>query len=453
MNSYFQLESKTEISDRWELHNRIPGSKYLANRLLILAALSEKAGELKNVPKNDDIQNLYNALKQLGYPLTWQGNSISFAGISHRVQPEKSLTIDCGASGTMARFICALVALDNIEVTVTGSKRLQQRPMQPLFDALTSLGVETTCSKEPGCLPVKLKGPVSKVQSDPEISLPGNISSQYISALLLIGALIPTGINIRIQPPLVSSTYIQMTLELLQRAHVAVSCTEDLLSIQVEPSTIRVNSQALDADPCSASYIMAAAILSGNELILEPYQYQPRLQGEYAMIDVLREMGCDIQVHQRKLHLKALGKKLIAVKKDMGKMPDIVQTLAIIACFADGVSRFENIAHLKVKESDRISDTVNELKKCGVEVRCGNDWMEVTGRPSGDKLLPCLIDSHHDHRMAMSFAQMAWKLPRLCIDDPMVVNKSFPDFWGVMQNLGMKITKENDSEKESDNVR
>ena len=436
----FQLSHSDQLQEYWHLENQIPGSKYLANRLLILAALSHVSGELKNMPLNDDIKALFEALVALGYAMNFQGEVLKFEGNQKRKIPQKSVKIDCGASGTMARFICAVAALDTFEVEIFGSDRLQQRPMLPLFEALIEMGAEVTCLKQSGCLPVRIKGSIRNPTRTSRISLPGNISSQYISALLLIGAELPQGLMIDIQAPIVSATYIQMTLQLIELAGVKVIKEDALSRLNVAPSKIMQKSQSLDADPCSASYVLAAAVLNRKQLTIKPFHYQPELQGEYGMIDILREMGAEIQVEQGQLYLNPATELLTSVQRDMGKMPDIVQTLAVLACFAKGTSRFNNIAHLKLKESDRIVDTATELQKCGVTVTYGDDWLEISGLDDLQQLKPSYIDTHHDHRMAMSLAQLGWLKNGFSVDVPEVVNKSFPGFWELMRQLGLNLS-------------
>ncbi len=442
----------------WQLINKIPGSKYLANRLLVMAALSEQPCELKNLPENNDIRALFNALVNSGYALHWaEGGSVRSEGLSQRlIPPQKDnntpLKIDCGASGTMARFISAVAALDDFPIEITGSARLQQRPMLALFEVLETLGAEIQSQGQPGCLPVTITGSIrghsttknAIQQTEPEkvkVHLPGDISSQYISALLLVGARLNRILQIQLTPPIVSSVYIKMTLQILQQAGVRVEYSDDMKKLTVFPSTILQPSVTLNADPCSASYPLAAAAITGRSLEISPFCYLPEQQGEFQMIDLLREMGCSITVEDNRLKMFPRTEPLKAITKDMGDMPDIVQTVAVICCFAEGVSRFENIAHLKVKESDRIEDSAKELRKSGLEVNFGDDWLEVSGLGPNGQLKKACIDSHDDHRMAMALAQITWKKSGIEMLEPQVVAKSFPGFWQLMQWMGLQHTE------------
>ncbi len=416
---------------RWILENSIPGSKYLANRALIIAALSAEPCRLGNLPDNEDIRALYNALVLLGYPLQWdEKGSIHSQGSKLRVKPEQGVTIDCGASGTMARFISAVVALDDFPIQITGSARLCERPMAQLFDALQSLTASITEDGNEGCLPVTIKGPL-KSEPTTTIQLPGSISSQYASALILVGSQLENGLCVELLQPIVSSQYIKMTCDLVQSAGIELSQQENIISIK----SGKYHQQQLDlnADPCSASYPLAAAAITGREIIIKPFQYLPEQQGEFAIIDLLKKMGCEINCDENSVRLTR-NKPLTAITENMSDKPDIVQTLAVVACFAEGTSRFEGISHLRFKESDRIVDTVTELRKIGVEANYGEDWLEVTG---SDNLQGAKLTTHHDHRMAMSLAQLAWKIDNIEIEQPEVVAKSFPRFWELMETMGL----------------
>ncbi len=428
MRKAIKLKNKlTTTKNIWILENRISGSKYLANRLLIMAALSKSVCVIGNLPENEDIRALFKALVQLGYALEWPVNGkLSTRGIAARKKPKSAVTIHCGASGTMARFIVAVAALDRQLIRITGSPRLCQRPMTPLFDALIDLGVNIESNGT--TLPASIMGPIKGTR----VFLPGNLSSQYASALLLVGSQLAEGLTMNLVGPVVSARYIQMTRQLLQQASVRIEQKEE--QFHVLEGDILLENRVLNADPCSASYAMAAAVIAGRELILKPFDYLPEQQGEFGIIDCLVSMGCEIKMSHHQLHLKPPS-KIKAINENMSDMPDIVQTLAVVACFAKGVSRFDGISHLRYKESDRIVDTANELTKLGAIVRYGDDWLEVEG---GFELKDAEIDSHDDHRMAMSLAQIGWRVENLIIKNPQVVDKSFPNFWSLMDFMGLE---------------
>ncbi len=417
------------IKKPWILENKISGSKYLANRLLVIAALSQKACVIDNLPENNDIRTLYKALVDLGYALSWEvDGSLVSQGLSERKLPKAQVKIECGASGTMARFIVAVAALDNFPITIDGSERLRQRPMAPLFTALEDLGV--CIETENSFLPATITGPVK----GNSVSLPGDLSSQYASALLLIGAQLEQGLNLQLIEPVVSAQYIKMTCQLLEKAGVVVE--QQGFYYQVAKNPVLLGGMALNADPCSASYALAASVLSGRSLTIKPFDYLPKQQGEFGIIDCLKKMGCQVELGEHWVKLTPPETRLRSFTYNMSDMPDIVQTLAVLACFAEGTTRFEGISHLRYKESDRIVDTANELQKLGATARYGDDWLEVDGAHA---LQGTELKSHDDHRMAMALAQFAWKIDDVQIEDPDVVAKSFPKFWQLMETMGMEV--------------
>jgi len=416
----------------WDLNNCIPGSKYLANRALIIAALTPTPSSLGNLPDNNDIRALFNGLLDLGYALSWdQSGCVHSKGADNRQYPQLPVSIDCGASGTMARFMTAVAAMDNFPITITGSKRLCQRPMGPLFKVLTELGAKISTHQLEDCLPTTIEGTLNDSKMA-KVEISGNVSSQYVSAMILIGCLFEKGLQIQLKAPVVSAQYIKMTCDLVTWAGINV-CYQNH-NIEIKPGQYQLKHLNLNADPCSASYPLVAAAILGKTIKIRPFQYLPLQQGEFAIIDLLRKMGCQIELNNETVELSR-NQPLMAITENMSDKPDIVQSLAVVACFANGSSRFEGISHLRFKESDRIGDTVEELRKFGVKADYGDDWLEVTG---GSELTAATIDTHDDHRMAMAIAQLAWKVEGVKMNHPEVVAKSFPGFWKLMQQMGLE---------------
>ena len=424
--------STKENHPNWELENCIPGSKYLANRAMIIAALTLEPSTIANLPDNNDIRSLYEALRALGYQIYWDDDGcIQSEGADKRVKPQTAVTIDCGASGTMARFISAVSAMDDFPITITGSERLCERPMGQLFCVLKELGAEVIEQKLSDCLPVTITGPLT-ANENTVVELPGSISSQYASAMILVGSLFPHGISIQLLEPVVSAQYIKMTCDLVASTGIQLDYRDNLIKIQ--PGSYQLQQLNLNADPCSASYPLAAAAITGKSISISPFQYLPQQQGEFVIVDLLRKMGCKVECNHHKIQLSR-SQPLQAIVENMSDKPDIVQTLAVVACFAEGTTRFEGISHLRYKESDRIKDTVDELRKFGVKASYGEDWLEVTG---GAELTAATIDTHDDHRMAMALAQLAWKVEGVKMNQPGVVAKSFPGFWKLMEQMGLE---------------
>ncbi|WP_185964308.1 3-phosphoshikimate 1-carboxyvinyltransferase [Aliikangiella marina] len=400
----------------------LPGSKYIANRLLPLCALASTTSHIKNVVNNDDIQTAAAGLSQLGYQIQTDGNALKIN--PRQVTAMKPIDIYTAHSGTFSRFVAAIAALEKVPVNIECSAKMATRPMIELFDALRSLSVEIDTPN--GCLPAKIIGPVK----GNECRLDASRSSQYLSALLIIAPLLDDGLRINLTGSVVSRAYVDMTIQLMKK--MSVNVEEDEQGFYVPPGQ---KYQGIDfmisPDPVSSSYFMGAAAISGGEILLKNFD-KNSLQGEAGFYQVLEKMGCKITFQGDDLLVEG-PERLQAISIDMGGMPDAVQTLAVVACFAQGITTITNIEHLAFKESNRIEDTANELRKTGIKVESGKDYLKIEGGiPHGAN-----IETHDDHRMAMSMALLGIKTPDICILDSQVVAKSFPKYWDYLADIGI----------------
>jgi 3-phosphoshikimate 1-carboxyvinyltransferase len=410
---------------------RLPGSKYWANRYLVLAALGREPVRLSGVPENDDVAHLCDGLRALGHEVEQLGDD------TVRVVPqfspgkasEEPLVVDCGDSGTMARFMAAVAALGQQPVTLTGSPRLCSRPMRRLLEALHHLGAQVDADN--GRLPVTIRGPLD----GGEVELDASESSQFVSALLLVGAKMPRGLTLHRRGREVSSTYINMTVRALERAGVGVHVDGD--RIQVAPGEISLPDTRLPVDATTASYFMMAGALGPRPTRLQGFVYEPTTHGESRFVDHLARMGVQVELSRDDVVVNPCS-DLLPVHIDCADCPDVFQSLAVMAVFAAGKSRFTGLSALKHKESDRISDTAEELRKLGVDASFGDDWMSIVG---GGPLRRAVLDSHGDHRMVMSLAQLAWRFADFSLSGSAAVRKSFPDYWERMAELGLPDTR------------
>lgn len=411
---------------------QVPGSKYQANRGLLLAALADGDSELSPVPANDDIRRVQDGIAVLGAGVRSDGDRILVRGVDGKLRGGQ---INVNASGTFARFVSALAGLSQEPVTIDGSARMRERPMADLCAALRSLGVTVTSNQVTDALPLTIQGPLQGGVCE----LPGHVSSQFLSALLLVAPYALRDVTIRLTTPLVSRPFVEMTLAMMVESGVEVETHGDT-HLQGETFTVRAGQRYrarrfdLEADPCSASYFLAAAALTAGEITVEAFNIES-VQGEARLPLLLDQMGCLIKRTPDGLKLSGPALGLRAIDADMGNMPDVVQTVAVLAAFANGVSRFHNIGHLAHKESNRIFDTALELKKMGVKVEATADALIVEGgKPHG-----ALIETHEDHRMAMSFAIAGLAIPGMRIAHPEVVGKSFPQYWDMLRSLGVEV--------------
>ena len=401
----------------------VPGSKYLANRLLIIAALAKGTTILRNVPENEDIASAIDALRKFGVNIGKEKDTLVIEGGALKTPLDE---INVNNSGTLMRFIAGLSSLAG-EVTINGSERIRQRPINGLLKSLNNLGVST--KSESGYPPFTVFGG-SLIGGKTRIG--GEVSSQFISSLLLISPLAKKTVEIIIDKTLVSKNYVDMTIELMKEFGIKVE-REGYERFKVKPQNYRAGEYNIQGDWSSASYFLAAAMLVPGTVKINNIDTKSK-QGEAKFPELLVKTGGMLRKNSNWLQLIGFN-ELTPLDIDMGDMPDVVQTLAVLGAFSKGTTRIKNIKHLAAKESNRIKDTAIELRKLGIKVECTADELIIHGGcPHG-----ALIDSHNDHRMAMSFAIAGLKIPGIKIKDPDCVNKSFPGFWDKLREIGAGV--------------
>ena len=406
----------------------VPGSKYIANRVLLICALAEGTSILKNVPENDDINNVISALKKFGVEIKKENNTLIINGSGGKLKlPENEINV--GDSGTLLRFVTGFASLVKGKTKIIGSKRIQQRPIKDLLDSLKVLGIESESLNE-GYSPVIVNGGYLK---GGKTIIKGDISSQFISSLLLIAPYAENDIEIIVESDLVSKNYVDLTISLMEESGIKVERKNYEKFIIKSNQKYKAKEYTIPCDWSSASYFLAAAAIVPGVARINGLDMGSK-QGESKFYCVLEQMGCTIKKGNNWLEVKGTP-NLKSIDIDMGSMPDTVQTLVAVAVFSEGTTKIKNISNLKFKESDRIKDTATELRKLGLEVETKED--ELTIIPS--KITPTVIDPYNDHRMAMSFALVGLKIPGIEIKNPGCVNKSFPEFWKKLKEIGVEI--------------
>lgn len=412
---------------------RVPGSKSITNRALLLAALSEGESRLEGVLQSDDTRHMRNGLEALGIEIvetdetTWIVNG----GRSRLRRPSRALFI--GNSGTTVRFLTALAALVPGPVTLVGDEHMAQRPIQDLVDALSQVGVRVDCAT--GCPPLTIHGgslPGGRV------SMRGDRSSQYLSAMLMAGALADAPIDIAIEGTLVSRPYVGITERMV--AAFGGSIESDATRFVISPvAGYCARTYAIEPDASSASYPFALAAASGGSLMV-PGLGPDALQGDVAFTEVLARAGA--LVTRESGGIRVDGRGLRGIDEDMHHISDTVMTLAAIAPLADGPTTIRNIANIRIKETDRLAATVAELRRLGQHVAHGSDWLRIEPRP----ITPAIVRCYSDHRMAMSFAVLGALRWGVTIEDPACVAKTYPGFWDDLERLydaqGTKMSSE-----------
>jgi 3-phosphoshikimate 1-carboxyvinyltransferase len=406
-----------KLSGSPELTWRVPGSKSITNRALVLAALADGESVLSGVLHSDDTRHMRGALSALGIPIEdLDPTTLRVHGGRARLRaPKEPLFV--GNSGTTVRFLAALACLVPGVVTLVGDEAMARRPIQDLVDGLRQLGVQIECQS--GCPPLTVHG--GRLAGG-ALSMRGDRSSQYFSALLMAAGLAESPVTVEIAGTLVSRPYVDITRRMIGDFGGVVETIEQ--GFRVLPrAAYAPRSYRVEPDASSASYPFALATASGGRITV-PGLGRDALQGDYAFLDVLAQLGARVDKGESSTTVSGTG-SLSAPAVDMYDISDTVMTLAAIAPLLRGRTRIFNVANIRIKETDRLLATVTELARLGQAVSHGDDWLEIEPRP----LTPAIVHCYSDHRMAMSFAVLGAAAGGVQIEDPACVAKTYPEFW------------------------
>ncbi|WP_437185446.1 3-phosphoshikimate 1-carboxyvinyltransferase [Planctomicrobium sp. SH668] len=404
---------------------RPPGSKSLTNRALILAALSDGPTRLTGVLESVDTQVMLESLNRLGIPVQADLDAKVFEVVGQGGKiPVSDVELWCENSGTSIRFLTAMCATGHGSYVLDGNSRMRERPIAPLVEALSDIGVATDCPQGNGCPPVRIQttgipGGVIRVR--------GDLSSQYLSGLLMASPAARSSVTVQVEGELVSRPYVDMTISMMRDFGAEVVESErNTFQISAKPYTGRVYD--IEPDASAASYFFAVAAVTGGEVTVEGLN-RNALQGDVKFVDALVQMGCSAEWNADSITVK--GGPLRGVDIDMNEISDTAQTLACVAPFATGPTRIRNVAHMRLKETDRVLAVVNELRRVGLNVEEHEDGMTIHPGP----LKPAEIHTYDDHRMAMSFALLGLRSPGIRILDPGCTSKTYPLFFDDLELL------------------
>ncbi len=414
--SFRQISQQTVI---------VPGSKSISHRMLICAALSEDTCRIHNLLDSQDIRLTAHALSCMGAKIAKiSPDTFDITGFSGYPAPcDDPIFLD--NSGTSMRLLAGIAALGKTPYTLTGNARMCTRPMGELLDALSRIGIDTCSDTPQGFPPVTIQG---KSRQGGETLLDCSKSSQYLSALLLIGPFMQDGLTIKLTGPPVSSPYIGLTLDVMKQFGVTASCITPTIYVVPGNQGYVADTVVVEPDMSNAGYFWAAGAITGQKIGVANISSRS-LQGDFKQIHILERMGCSLFFEDNSVAVK--GGFLTAVDVDMSDTPDAVPAIAVVAAFAKGTTKITNIGHLREKECDRIHAVASQLKKMGVQVSQGEDWLEITGgSPTG-----AFINTFNDHRIAMAFAVAGLVVPGMQIENQACVAKSFPGFWDVFDAL------------------
>ena len=405
----------------------VPGSKSDTNRALIIAALADGVSTLRGALFSDDTRYMTHALRDLGFTVDTDeaASTIRIEGLNGRV-PVTSADLFVGNAGTAMRFLTAFVALGHGRYRLDGVERMRLRPIQPLLTGLSRLGVTAEAELDNGCPPVIVE---TTGFDGGQVRMSGDQSSQYFSALMLVGPYTREGIEIEVEGELVSRLFIDMTATVMRRF--GVTMRHENYRRLVAPGAQRYRAMAYDVEPdaSAASYFFAAAAVTGGRVRIEGLG-RDCAQGDLRFVDVLEQMGC--RVIRGDHSTEVVGPdRLKGIDVDMSAISDTALTLAAIAPYADGPVTIRGVEHTRKQETDRITAPVNELRRLGVRVDEFPDYMVI--HPSTPH--PGAVETYDDHRMAMSFALIGLRTPGIRILNPECTGKTFPDYFERLERL------------------
>ena len=392
----------------------LPASKSISNRLLILDSLASGKGELKNLSDSDDTRILLDALES--------------------DDPE----VNVGHAGTAMRFLTAYFSIGNRERILSGSARMQNRPIGRLVDALKSMGAQISYTGKEGYPPLRIRG---EKLSGGRINIDSSISSQFISALMMVGPSLERGLVIRLENEVVSSSYISLTANLMNEYGIGVHFSGN--TIRIPHAEYPAISHTVEADWSAASYWYAMVAMSpGADLKLSGLK-QGSYQGDSVLPGMFLQFGVETKFSAEGIRLKRVVSPDTAFEFDFRDNPDLAQTMVVLCTMTGRPFHFSGTQTLQIKETDRIAALGNELRKLGIQISFdpGGKWISWDGCREEPDSPRVTVKTYQDHRMAMAFAPAAIRFPGLVIEDAEVVSKSYPGFWSDLARVGFEISE------------
>jgi 3-phosphoshikimate 1-carboxyvinyltransferase len=416
-----------EITPRGSIHGSIrpPGSKSITNRALVCAALADGRSTLTGALDSEDTQVMIAALKKLGVCVEtrWDESLVEVSGCGGKL-PASGGELYVANSGTTIRFLAATVSLGHGKFRLDGTARMRERPIGDLIESLKQLGVAAAAESPGGCPPVEIQAAGLR---GGRATIRGDVSSQFLSGLLLASPYASQAAILTVEGGLVSQPYVLMTLAVMEAFGVHAE-HDALREFRIPQAHYRGRQYAIEPDASAASYFFAAAAITGGEVTVEGLS-RASLQGDVAFVDLLEQMGC--QVSHGANNIRVAGGRLRGITVNMNAISDTVQTLAAAALFADGPTTITGVGHIRHKETDRIAALATELRKLGATVEELTNGLRITPAP----LHGAKIETYDDHRMAMSLALVGLRQPGVVIRNPGCTAKTYPRFWDDLNAL------------------
>lgn len=417
---------------------KAPPSKSYSHRAIILASLAKGSSKISDVLLSEDTLSSVRACNALGAEIDINGNNLTVSG-SLELHNHENAPINLENSGTTLRLMTSIAALSDNETTFTGDSSLKTRPMMPLLEALKPLGVKSSSNegKAPITIEPGYKGGSTNIQ--------GNISSQYISSIIISAPLSKKGVNLTVFPEFKSKPYVDMTIDIMEKFGVDIKensytkhedCGKSLkecefVHYEIEKQEYKPTDYTVEGDYSSASYLLAAVAIAGGKIRIENL-FKDSKQGDKVILDIVEEMGAEITRHDDSVEISSNG-QLKGININLSNTPDLLITVAVLAALSEGTTNITGVKHARVKETDRIDTTCRELEKLGCKLEEFEDGMSITGGIHGGEVV-----SHGDHRLAMAFSLINLK-HKVSIADGEVFNVSFPNFIEAMAEIGLEL--------------
>lgn len=415
----------------------IPGSKSYTNRALLLAALTTGKVTITDALFSEDTEAMMGCLEGLGIYIEKDNDKITVDGDITQIK-DSTYNLNAKFSGTTIRFILALCCVIPGTKILIGEEGLNNRPIGDLVNALRELGADIEFLEKEGFSPLKINGKIMKrklfrlfpVQGDrTKITVKGEVSSQFLSAVLMVSPLIGE-VEVEVLGNLISKPYVEMTLDIMEKFGVKVKKSGGNKYL-ISKAKYQSNNYRVEGDFSSAGYFLGVAALTKSAITVDNLNPNSK-QADKEFLEILERMGNKITATKDSVKIEGVG--VTPIEVDMTNCPDQVQTLAVLASFAKGITKITGIKSLRVKETDRVKALEKELKKIGIKTEVKENSITIYG---GDPI-PSEIDTYNDHRMAMSFAIAGAKIKGIKINNPEVVNKTFPGFWNLLNQIGVK---------------
>lgn len=403
-----------------------PGSKSITNRALVCAALAAGHSTLRGALDSEDTQVMIASLRLLGFDVDHEPRTatIQVAGLSGRI-PATSAKLHVGNSGTTMRFLAAMLCLGEGHYEIDGVPRMRERPLGDLLATLRKLGAEIASIADNDCPPIRVGGGLAGGRAE----IRGDVSSQFLSGLLMAAPYARLPVELTVAGPLVSQPYVRMTLAVMNSFGIVVEHDEQSRSwFRVPHGSYQARDYLIEPDASAASYFFAAAAITGGRVTVQGLS-RDSLQGDVAFVDLLERMGCAVEFEPHQITVT--GGPLRGIDVSMTDISDTVQTLAAVACFAAGPTTIRGVGHIRHKETDRIADLARELRKLGAAVQEHADGLTIEPGP----LRGVAIETYNDHRMAMSMALVGLRTPGVHIMNPGCTAKTYPAFFANLERL------------------